>query len=87
LGGIDGNGKPFEHKPVEVDNPLWATTLAGTPYPGRPYHGGYNSGNAPMLRYCNVLYLDGRVQSLTNLPMFIGTQYRTWMSTYPEAMY
>jgi prepilin-type N-terminal cleavage/methylation domain-containing protein len=79
-------GKPYDRKPVEVDNPLLASSLSATPYV-RPYHGGYNSGNTPMLRYCNVLYLDGTVHVLKNLPMYIGTQYRQWMSQYPEAMY
>jgi prepilin-type N-terminal cleavage/methylation domain-containing protein len=80
------SGKPYDRKPVECDNPLLASSLAATPYI-RPYHGGYNDGNTPMLRYCNVLYLDGTVHVLKNLPMYIGTQYRQWMSTYPEALY
>jgi prepilin-type N-terminal cleavage/methylation domain-containing protein len=88
FGGIEPTtGKPYDRKPVEVDNPLLASSLSNPAYPGRPYHGGYSDGNTPMLRYCNVLYLDGTVHVLKNLPMYIGTQYHTWMSQYPEALY
>jgi len=87
LAGTDPlTGKSYDHKAVEADNPDYGSSITN-PFPGRPYHGGYMDGSTPMIRYCNVLYLDGRVQALQNVPMYVGATYRIWMSTVAEPAY
>jgi prepilin-type N-terminal cleavage/methylation domain-containing protein/prepilin-type processing-associated H-X9-DG protein len=77
--GIDQNGGPLgtfqpqfnyatdSHLAVEADSMLYTNTN-GVVYPGRPYHGMSSSPNF-LAKYMNVLYMDGHVSGLKDVPL------------------